>query len=96
MMLLIIIRMRLAARVPPPPHFVARRLWRLTSFCERQIVDRSFEVSVRLHIFLQRFLQFLAELGSSWQILGPSAICKFCGRRRFFALRFVLGGFGAN
>ena len=55
--------MRLAARAPPPPHFVAWRLWRLTSFCERQIVDRSFEVSVRLHNCLQRFLQFLADLG---------------------------------
>ena len=41
---LFLIRMRLAARTPPPPDFIAGHSW---SFCEWQVGDRSVEACVR-------------------------------------------------
>ena len=58
--------MHLAARAPPPPDLVVRRLLWATSFCKRQFADQSFDASARWHLSLQIVWQSSAVLGTFW------------------------------
>ena len=85
-MIMIIIWMRHAARLPPPPVFNDRRLLQLIAFSKLQIIDRSFGVCVfficgwHLHISADicMFLMFAVNslrVRRCWQ--SASLIAKY-------------------
>ena len=80
-----VIRMRLAARAPPPPYFADRDLLQLIAFWSLQVLDRSFYLHVFVCVLFLHVSAYICMLltfsVSSFRASAALALGKCCCRK---------------